>query len=146
MELSAERISPGLWGLFVACFLAATVLPFSSEAILAAMALGPWSTMVLLIVASSGNWLGGTSSYAIGRLGDAQMIARWLRTDPAKAARFRSYAERYGHWVALLTWLPIIGDLLAIALGLAKARALPVSILMLIGKAARYAVVLAILR
>lgn len=146
MDLSPEHFATGLWGLFLACFLAATVLPFSSELILGAMAMGPWSSLALWSVASGGNWLGGMSSYAIGRLGDPQMIARWLRTDPAKAARFRSYAERHGHWAALLTWLPIIGDLLAIALGLAKARPLPVSILMLIGKAARYAVVLAILR
>ena len=43
----------------MAAFLAATVLPFSSEAVLVAMALGPWNSVALWAVASAGNWLGG---------------------------------------------------------------------------------------
>jgi membrane protein YqaA with SNARE-associated domain len=146
MELGPHWLELGLPGLFLASFLAATILPFSSEAILAAMTLGPWSTMSLWLVASSGNWLGGMSSYALGRLGDLDRIARWLRTDPAKAQRMQGWVERQGHWAALLTWLPVVGDPLAIALGLGRAPLLPVMVLMFIGKAARYAVVLAILR
>jgi membrane protein YqaA with SNARE-associated domain len=136
----------GLWGLFMASFLAATVLPFSSEAVLAAMTLGPWSGTALWSVASLGNWLGGMSSYGLGRLGDLDRILRWLRTDPAKAHRMQAWVDRYGAWTALLAWLPVVGDPLAIALGLGKARAFPVAVLMFIGKAARYAVVLALLR
>jgi membrane protein YqaA with SNARE-associated domain len=146
MDVGSELLGAGLWGLFLASFLAATILPFSSEAILAAMALGPWSTLSLWTVASTGNWLGGMSSYGIGRLGDLERIAKWLRTDPAKAQRLQHWVEKYGHWAALLTWLPFIGDPLAIALGLGKAPWVPVSVLMFIGKAARYAVVLAVLR
>jgi membrane protein YqaA with SNARE-associated domain len=146
MEIAPEWLGAGLWGLFVASFLAATILPFSSEAILVGMALGPWSTLSLWSVASIGNWLGGMSSYGLGRLGDLERIARWLRTDPKKAQRLQGWVERQGYWAALLTWLPVIGDPLAIALGLGKAPWVPVTILMFIGKAARYAVVLALLR
>jgi membrane protein YqaA with SNARE-associated domain len=141
-----DPFAPGLPGLFLASFLAATVLPFSSEAILAAMAMGPWSTFGLWAVASTGNWLGGMSSYGLGRLGDLQRIARWLRTDPERAQRLQDKVERHGYWAALLTWLPFIGDPLAIALGLGRAPLVPVMVLMFIGKAARYAVVLAIMR
>ncbi len=146
MEITSELLDAGLWGLFLASFLAATVLPFSSEAILAAMALGPWSTLSLWAVASAGNWAGGMSSYGLGRLGDLERIARWLRTDPQKAQRLQQWVDRRGYWAALLTWVPVIGDPLAIALGLGKAPWLPVTVLMFIGKAARYAVVLALLR
>ena len=146
MEFGPEWTGAGLWGLFFASFLAATILPFSSEAILGAMTLGPWSTSTLWIVASLGNWLGGMSSYGLGRLGDLDRIARWLRTDPQKAQRMHRWVERQGYWAALLTWLPIVGDPLAIALGLGKAPVVPVTLLMFIGKAARYAVVLWILR
>lgn len=146
MEIGAEWIEGGLWGLFFSSFLAATILPFSSEAILAAMALGPWATSTLWMVASAGNWLGGMSSYGIGRLGDLEQIAKLLRMDPLKAIRLQGKVEKYGYWAALLTWVPVIGDPLAVALGLGKAPWLPVTILMLIGKAARYAVLLAIIR
>ncbi|MBL7982635.1 MAG: DedA family protein [Flavobacteriales bacterium] len=146
MELGPQWTELGLAGLFLASFLAATILPFSSEAVLAAMALGSWSTVALWMAASAGNWLGGMSSYGLGRLGDPQRIARWLRTDPAKAERLRAWVDRHGFLAALLTWLPVVGDPLAIALGLGRVRPMPVALLMFIGKALRYAVVLALMR
>lgn len=109
-------------------------------------ALGSWPLVELWLVASFGNWLGGLSSYGLGRLGDLERIAKWLRTDPAKADAWRSRIEKYGSWAALLCWAPVIGDPIAIALGLGRARFWPVALLMLIGKAARYAVLLGLLR
>lgn len=146
MELDPSWADAGLWGLLLASFLAATVLPFSSELILAAMAAGPWSTTSLLLVASAGNWAGGMTCYGLGRIGDLGRIMRWLRSDPRTIDRAMGWMKGYGSWAALLTWIPIIGDPIAIALGLGKASLLPVSILMLLGKAARYAVILSILR
>ncbi len=146
MEAGPWWIELGLWGLFLASFLSATVVPFSSEAVLAAMTLGPWDKLTLWAVASTGNTLGGMSSYGLGRLGDLGRIARWLRTDPAKALRWQARMARYGAWAALLTWLPVVGDPIAIALGLGRASIWPVALLMFVGKAARYAVVLALMR
>lgn len=146
MEFGPMWVEWGLLGLFLASFLAATILPFSSEAVLATMMLGPWSSWALWSAASAGNWLGGMSSYFLGCLGDLDRIARWLRLDPAKAQRFQAKVDRFGIWTALLTWLPVVGDPLAVALGLAKARIWPVAVLMLIGKALRYAVVVLLLR
>jgi len=146
MELGPEWSTWGLAGLFMASFLAATVLPFSSEAVLAAMAMGSWSSLALWLSASLGNTLGGLSSYGLGRLGDMDRIARWLRTDPTKALYWRDRIQRHGAWAALLTWLPIVGDPIAIALGIGRAPLLPVSLLMFAGKALRYAAVLALLR
>jgi membrane protein YqaA with SNARE-associated domain len=146
MDLGPGWLEWGLVGLFLASFLAATVLPFSSEAVLGAMALGPWSFVALWFVASAGNTLGGMSSYGLGRLGDLDRIARWLRTDPAKAQYWGRRIERYGSWAALMTWVPVIGDPIAIALGLGRAPAWPVCVLMFAGKAARYAVLLYLIR
>ena len=94
----------GLWGLFLASFLAATILPFSSELLVLAMATGPWDPLVVGGVASVGNWAGGMSSYGLGRLGDPDRIARWLRSDPIRAARWKDRLARYGPWGALLVW------------------------------------------
>jgi membrane protein YqaA with SNARE-associated domain len=150
-DLAAMGIDPGwaaagLPALFLACFLAATILPFSSEALLAAMAMGTWGTWTLLLTASVGNTLGGLTNYAIGRWIPDGKLMRWLRIDPGKAERWSGLVRRYGSWAALLCWLPVIGDPIAIALGLFRARFLPVVLLMFIGKAVRYAAVLAALR
>jgi membrane protein YqaA with SNARE-associated domain len=145
MEFGPHWREWGLAGLFLASFLAATILPFSSEAILAAMALGPWEPAALWAVASLGNTLGGMSSYGLGRLGDLDRIARWLRTDPAKALRWQGRIHRYGVWAALLCWLPVVGDPIAIALGLGRVSAWPVVWLMFAGKAMRYGVVLTVM-
>ncbi len=146
MDAWVGSVDGGLWGLFFSCFLAATILPFSSEAVLAAMAMGPWSTLALWAVASAGNWLGGSTCYAIGRMGSIDRIGSWLRMDPAKVLRYERSVGRYGSWLALLTWVPLIGDPLAVALGMGKAPVLPVMVLMLAGKALRYFVVLQVLR
>jgi membrane protein YqaA with SNARE-associated domain len=146
MEDAACWTEAGLTGLFLASFLAATVFPFSSDAVLAAMALGPWSSVSLWAVASVGNTLGGLTSYGLGRLGDMERIARWLRVDPEKALRWRDRIALQGVWAALLTWLPFVGDPIAIALGLGRSPAGPVALLMFIGKAVRYAVILAVMR
>jgi len=142
MEVGQEWIEWGLLGLFVASFLAATILPFSSEAVLMAMALGAWSSSSLLLVATIGNTLGGLTNYAIGRWIPEGKLVKWLGIDPGKAERWRNFAERYGAWGALLCWLPIVGDPLAIALGLFRTNFLQTALLMFIGKAARYTIVL----
>lgn len=146
MDLGPAWAEAGLWGLLLASFLAATVLPFSSEALLGLMALGEWSTLSLLIVASVGNTLGGLTNYGIGRWVPEEKLLRRLRVDPTKAERWRDLIRQYGVWTALLCWLPVIGDPIAIALGLFRAPLLPSALLMLIGKTVRYAVLLAALR
>ena len=146
MELGEWWLEMGLLGLFLASFLAATILPFSSEFVLLSMTVGPWGTPELWVVASLGNWLGGMSSYGLGRLGDPDRIARWLRTDPVKAEAWRVRLERHGAWAAWLCWLPMIGDPIAIALGLGRTHLLTTALFMLLGKALRYAAVLALFR
>lgn len=141
-ELGPEWAVAGLTGLFLASFLAATVLPLSSEAVLLAMMTGPWDAWELLAAASMGNWLGGLSSYGLGRLGDPQRMGRWIRADPRRVTRWQRRIERTGAWAALLCWAPIIGDPIAIGLGLMRTPFAATALLMLVGKALRYAALL----
>ena len=90
--------------------------------------------------------MGGLTNYGLGRWLPEGKLMRKLKIDPAKAERWRSLVQRYGVWCALLCWLPVIGDPIAIALGLFRTRILPVTVLMFIGKAVRYAVLLAAIR
>ena len=58
-----------LWALFVSSFLAATLLPGGSEAVLyGVLKFHPGGYWVALAVATAGNTLGGMSSWLIGRI------------------------------------------------------------------------------
>ena len=141
MEIGQAWEAWGLWGLFLASFIAATLLPLSSEALLGALVLHGWPGLPLLAVATAGNTLGGLVNYGIGRWVPEGRLARWTRIDPAITERWRALAHRHGAWAALLCWLPIIGDPIALALGLFRVPLLPTAVLMAVGKAVRYAVV-----
>ena len=124
-----------LGGLFLAAFIASTLFPASSEAVLAGLVAGgaydPW---LLIATASLGNILGATVNWALGRWA-AQ--SRWVQRN-AHLARASLWFRRYGPWSLLLSWLPVIGDPLTLAAGLARLRfplfLLPVAV----GKVGRY--------
>ncbi len=130
----------GYLGLFLASFLAATVIPFSSEAILSGVIITGYSPVLSLLIATLGNWLGGLTSYYLGYLGKQQWIEKYLRIPTAKTEKFKKKIEGKEQWVAFFCWLPFIGDILAVVLGLLKINAIRVSIGMLVGKACRYAI------
>ena len=128
----------GYLGLFIGSFAAATILPFSSEVLLIGMLAGGYDLMPCLIVATTGNWLGGLTGYGIGYLGKIEWIEKWFRVSHQKLMSFRHRVERYGSWIAFLAWLPFIGDPLTIALGFFKVRFITVCVFMLLGKLFRY--------
>lgn len=128
----------GLWALFISSFLAATLLPGGSEAVLfGLLKMQSASFWPALVVATLGNTLGGLSSYAIGRLlpqriADPRTRAgRWQR-------RTHAWAQRYGSPVLLGAWIPLIGDPLCVAAGWLRLNLLPVTLFMAAGKLARY--------
>lgn len=68
----------GYAGLFLASFLSATVLPFSSEAVFSAMVFGGLDARTCVALATLGNWLGGLTCYGLGYLGKIEWIEKWL--------------------------------------------------------------------
>ena len=127
--------------LFASSFLAATVIPFSSEAVLAATLLGGGDPVACLVVATVGNTLGGMTGYGLGRWGRRTFAEKRAELSAARQQRWLSFAERHGSGAALGCWLPGVGDFIAVALGALKTRWLPTLFWMAVGKAARYAVV-----
>ena len=127
----------GLIGLFIGSFLAATVVPFSADVLLVGLLIAgvePWSAIV---VATLGNWLGGLTSYGIGRMGDWRWIER-LGVNRETLKKQQSRISRFGAPIALLSWVPIIGDVFAVSLGFYRVKFVPSSIYMLIGKGGRF--------
>ena len=128
----------GLLGLFVGSFLAATVVPFSADVLLVGMLVADVNSAVaLLVVATLGNWIGGITSYGIGRAGKWEWIER-LHVSRESLEKQKTRIERFGAPIALLTWVPFIGDVFAVALGFYRVKFLPAIFWMLVGKGARF--------
>ena len=135
-----EWIELGLIGLFIASFLAATVVPFSSEIVFSALIAAGFGTWECVIVATAGNWLGGMTCYALGRAGKMEWIEKYLKVKKEKMDSFMLKLHKYGDWFAFFSFLPGIGDIIAVALGYFRCRMWVVAVSMLIGKFARYIV------
>ena len=130
--------SYGIWGLFLGSFLAATVVPFSSDALYAAILALTKNPVGCLIFATLGNWLGGLTSYIIGWFGKWEWIEKWFHISHVKIARQHFRINRYGAYLALFSWVPFIGDIFAIALGFFRIAPFKSAIFMLIGKFVRF--------
>ena len=127
----------GYWGLFISSFLAATIIPVTSEALLILMLSMGYDPLISLTSATIGNTLGGWLNYIIGRMGNPY----WLKVFGANLERINKWknkVNKYGSWMALFSWLPFIGDVLGIALGFFRVRILPTFLFMFIGKFLRY--------
>jgi len=133
-------IELGYWGLFVASFLAATVIPLSSEIVLSVLIAKGYDFGASLAVVTIGNWLGGLSSYALGYIGNWQTLERYFGVKKSKVVRVKKYVEQWGSPLAFLCWLPLVGDVFAVGLGFFKVRFPPVALWMLVGKMLRYAI------
>jgi membrane protein YqaA with SNARE-associated domain len=128
----------GFFGLFLASFLGATVIPFSSELVLSLLLAKGFDINISIIVATLGNWLGGLSSYFLGSLGKWDFIEKYFRIKKEKIIRFKKKIDKWGSAYAFLCCLPIIGDPIAVSLGFFKTNFVKVSIWMLIGKLVKY--------
>jgi len=126
----------GLAGLFLASFLAATLLPGGSEAALfAAVRAYPDQVSTAWALATLGNTLGGMSTYLAGRLMKQYTLPE--RTHPLL---------RYGSGALLLSWAPVIGDALCLAAGWLRLPWVACLVWMCVGKAARYIAVIGVER
>ena len=128
----------GLWGLFIGTFLSATIVPFSSDALFIGALATLGNPVTCIIVASAGNWLGGIVTYYMGRLGKLEWIEKYFKVKPEKLEKQKAYVNKYGVWLALASWVPFIGDVLALALGFYRANPFWTILLLLVGKAGRF--------
>jgi membrane protein YqaA with SNARE-associated domain len=129
-----------LAGLFLASFLAATVVPFSSEALLSFLIVNGTDPVIAVLVATAGNWLGGMSSYGIGYLGKWEWIEKYLRIKRETIEKWHNRLYKRGAIFAFLSWVPAVGDIFAVGLGLLRSNILITALAMLAGKFIRYVI------
>mgnify|MGYP000153022409 FL=1 len=130
----------GYLGLFIASFLGATIIPFSSELVFSLLIIKGYDFNLSLLVATTGNWLGGLSSYFLGRLGKWSTLEKYFRLKKEKIVKFKTNIDKWGSLLAFFCWLPIIGDPIAVGLGFFRTNYVLVAIWMFIGKLIRYIV------
>ena len=129
-------------GLFFAALIAATLLPTSSEAVLATMLFSQnYSTPLLLALAITGNTLGSVINWLLGRYLIRFRGHRYFPFSNSQYAKAEATFQRYGMWSLLFAWLPIVGDPLTLIAGALGTRFWPFLFLVGVGKSARYIVV-----
>ena len=128
--------------LFIISFLAATILPFSSELTLAGlMATSSYDNSLLLIVASLGNVLGSVVNWIFGFYSRNLSKKKWFPFKDEQIEKSSKWFNKFGRWSLLFAWVPIIGDPLTLAAGLLRVKFIEFLILVSIGKVSRYLVI-----
>lgn len=129
--------------MFLSAFLAGTILPFSSEAVLlACIGLG-LDPVASTLATTAGNALGGLTCYWIGHLGKMEWIEKYFKVDQKQMDKATRFIHGRGSWMALFSFLPVIGDAILIVLGLMRANIWIVAVSMTAGKLLRYALLVA---
>ena len=128
--------------LFFISFLAATILPFSSELTLAGLiSTSNYDNLLLLVVASFGNVLGSVFNWGLGFYARNLTIKKWFPFKETQIERSSKWFSKFGKWSLLFAWVPIVGDPLTFVAGLLRVRFLDFIILVAIGKVSRYLIV-----
>jgi membrane protein YqaA with SNARE-associated domain len=139
MNINFEAL--GLLGIFLGCFLAATLIPFSSEALVAYAISQDQNLFLVFAIALAGNYLGSVVNYSLGFKG-VGFIEERFKKEKKQIDRAQQIFHKWGTPSLLLSSLPIIGDPLTFVAGLAQIPFKTFSFWVLIGKGLRYAVVI----
>jgi membrane protein YqaA with SNARE-associated domain len=125
--------------LFIISFLAATILPFSSELTLAGLiASSNYDNLLLLIVASFGNVLGSIVNWALGFYSRNLTTKKWFPFKETQIEKSSIWFRKFGKWSLLFAWVPIVGDPLTLVAGMLRVKFIDFIILVAIGKVSRY--------
>ena len=129
----------GDWGMLITAFLAGSVFPFSSEAVMLALlatpGIEPWP---LVLYATIGNVLGSMFNYCVGRMGKTEWIEKYLKIKREKMERAERFMAGRGAWMGFFAFVPVLGSAITVTLGLMRANILITLISITLGKFLRY--------
>lgn len=126
---------------FLSAFLAATLLPAQSEAVLSFYILSaPQTVFALILVATVGNVLGSVVNWVLGIYATKFQNRKWFPATPSQIKRAEKFYHKYGRYSLLLSWVPFIGDPITVIAGVLREPVLSFLILVTIAKSARYIV------
>ena len=132
-------------GLCLSAFLSATLLPGTSEILLAGLQAQGHDPVTLWAWATAGNTLGSLVNWLLGLYLLHFSDRSWFPFRAERLQRAQAWFQRYGVWSLLLAWAPVIGDGLTFVAGVMKVHWLPFVLLVMIGKGLRYAIILGVM-
>ncbi len=110
----------GYVGLFFASFLAATILPLSSEVVLALLIMNGLDPSLLVVTATSGNVMGAIVNYVAGMTGGLYLVRKLFRLSPDEYESACKRYKKFGAGSLFFSWVPVIGDPLTFVAGTLK--------------------------
>ena len=133
----------GYWGMWIISFLSGSILPFTSDVLLLfflGMGLNP---VLLVIVSTIGNTMGGMTCFFMGRMAKKGWLSKHFKVSREKAEKADVYIRKYGYWAAFFSFLAIVGEAIVILLGNMRVSWWKVLLVMTLGKFLRYVVLAA---
>ena len=132
--------------LLLISFLAATILPLSSELVLGSLlSASEHNSFILIGTASLGNILGSVFNWLLGFYLFKYINKRWFPFEKNKINTASKRFNKFGVWSLLFAWVPIIGDPLTFIAGILKINFLLFLVLVSFGKISRYLFVYALI-
>lgn len=135
-------ISYGYIGLFISAFLAGSVLPFSSEAVLLALLGIGLDPELLLLYASTGNVLGALLNFWIGRQGRLDWIEKYMHVKKESLEKAERFMNGHGAWIGFFSFVPILGSAITVLLGYMRANIIISLCAIILGKVIRYIIII----
>ena len=133
--------SYGYWGMLIAAFIAGSVFPWSSEAIMVGLLAAGLDPIGLIVYGTIGNVLGSMFNYWVGSFGRIDWIEKYLHVKKKSLDRAVRFMNGHGAWIGFFAFLPLLGSAIAILLGLMRAN-IPITVIsMTIGKLLRYIII-----
>lgn len=131
-------IEYGYWGLLLASFLAATILPLGSEVVFSALIVAGLDVWTCILFATIGNALGGLTCYLIGSLGKIEWVEKYLKIKREKIEKMQIWLQGKGAFMGFFAFVPGVGDLIIVALGFMRSNIWITTLSMTLGKFLRY--------
>ena len=97
-------INWGYWGMLISAFLAGSILPFSSEAVMVGLLAAGLQPGPLVVYGTIGNVAGSIMNYGISRLGKLYWIEHYLHVSKESLSRAERFMAGRGAWVGFFAF------------------------------------------
>jgi len=144
IEILLEMFDDYYVALFALSFLASTLIPLGSEWFVYYLVSVNYNIILVILIASVGNYLGAVTNYHIGVKGSNTILHKAIKFNDKETEKAEKKFKRYGPAILFFSWLPVIGDPLTFVAGLLKYDFKKFTFYVFLGKITRYAMIVLI--
>ena len=132
----------GYFGLFIISILSSTLIPLGSEAFVILAISINYNPIIVLFVATTGNFLGALTDYYVGKYGDKFFLSKYIPKNSKYRKKGEKLYKKYGAPILFFSWLPGIGDPLCVVPGALNVSLKKFSFWVFLGKFLRFLVLI----